>query len=104
MPTVYIDVLFAVNLLINYILLHAAGMLGKLKRNRLRMALGAFIGACYAVLIFFPDFSVLYTTICKLLISMVILAAAFPFYSLKSYIKSLILSSSSYQVSYIKNS
>lgn len=91
MPTVYIDVLFAVNLLINYILINASGILSKINRNKLRMGFGAFIGSCYAILIFFPDFSVLFTTICKLLISMLIVAASFPFYTLKSYIKTLII-------------
>ena len=79
MPTVYVDVLFAVNLLINYILINASGILSKINRSKLRMGFGAFIGASYALLIFFPDFSMLFTTICKLLISMLIVAASFPF-------------------------
>lgn len=91
MPTVYVDVLFAVNLLINYILINASGILSKINRNKLRIGFGAFIGASYSLLIFFPDFSVLFTTICKLLISMLIVAASFPFYTVKSYIKTLII-------------
>ena len=89
MPTVYIDVLFAVNLIINYILLYACATLTRLKKIKYRMYIAASIGAIYALLIFFPDFSVLYTTLSKLLISMLIVAAAFPFFSLKSYIKAL---------------
>ncbi len=91
MPTVYVDVLFAVNLLINYILINASGILSKINRSKLRMGFGAFIGASYALLIFFPDFSMLFTTICKLLISMLIVAASFPFYTVKSYIKTLVI-------------
>ena len=91
MPTVYVDVLFAVNLLINYILINASGILSKINRNKLRMGFGAFIGASYSLLIFFPDFSMLFTTVCKLLISMLIVAAAFPFYTIRSYIKTLII-------------
>lgn len=91
MPTVYIDVLFVVNLIINYILIYACGTLSRLRRKRWRMASGALIGACYAVLIFFPDFSMLYTTVSKMLISMVIVASSFPFYSLRSYIKALLI-------------
>jgi len=89
MPTVYIDVLFSVNFLVNYILLYACLTLVKLTKKRLRICAAAILGAVYAVLIFFPDFSVLYTTISKLLISMLIVATAFPFFSLKSYIKAL---------------
>ena len=91
MPVIYIDVLFAVNLLINYILLRACCVFTALKLSKLRVVFGAFLGACYAVLIFFPDFSVLYSTICKLLISMLLVAASFPFYSIKSYIKALLI-------------
>lgn len=91
MPVVYIDVLFSVNLIINYLLLRACTVFVSLKKRNLRIIFGALIGACYAVLIFFPDFSVLYTTIAKMLVSMVIVAAAFPFYSIKSYIKTLFI-------------
>jgi len=89
MPTVYIDVLFVVNLIINYILLYAAATLVHLKKIKLRMWAAAGLGALYALMIFFPDFSLLYTTISKLLISMLIVAAAFPFFSLRTYIKAL---------------
>lgn len=89
MPAVYIDVLFAVNLLINYILLHGCAVLCNLKKSRIRIAFGAFIGALYALFVFFPDFTVLYTTIAKMLVSMLIVAAAFPFFSVFSYIKAL---------------
>jgi len=91
MPIIYIDVLFVVNLLINYILLRACCVLCRLKLNKYRIFLGAFTGACYAVLVFFPDFSVIYSTLCKMLVSMLIVAASFPFYSLRGYIKALLV-------------
>lgn len=91
MPVIYIDVLFVVNLIINYILLRACCTFCGLKMDHYRMILGAFIGACYAVLIFFPNFSVIYSTVCKMLISMLIVAASFPFYSVRSYIKALLV-------------
>ena len=91
MPVVYIDVLFAVNLLINYVILRSCSMFVNLKENRLRIILGALIGAAYAVLIFFPDFTVLYTAISKFLISMLIVAAAYPFFTVRSYIKTLLV-------------
>lgn len=89
MPVIYIDVLFSVNLLINYILIRCCSAFINLKQNKYRIVFGAFIGACYAVLIFFPDFSVLYSTLCKLLVSMLIIACSFPFYSFFSYLKTL---------------
>ncbi len=91
MPIVYVDVLFVVNLLINYILLKASAILSKAKANRYRMLLGAFLGACYAVLIFFPDFSVIYSMLFKMLVSMLIVASSFAFYSIKGYIRTLFI-------------
>lgn len=91
MPIIYIDVLFAVNLIINYILLRACCVFTALKQNKYRILFGAFIGACYSVLIFFPDFSVMYSTIAKLLISMLIVASSFPFYTFKNYLKALLI-------------
>lgn len=91
MPVIYIDVLFVVNLLINYILLCSCCAFTVLKKNYLRISLGAFIGACYAVMVFFPDFSLLYTTIFKIVISMLIVAVAYPFFNVKSYIKALLI-------------
>ena len=91
MPVIYIDVLFAVNLLINYILIKCCCAFTNLKQNKYRILFGAFLGACYAVLVFFPNFSVLYSTVCKLLISMLIIACSFPFYSFGSYLKTLLI-------------
>lgn len=91
MPVIYIDVLFAVNLLINYIILRSCSMFVTLKQNKYRIIFGALIGAAYAVLIFFPDFSILYTAISKFLISMLIVAAAYPFFTVRSYIKTLLV-------------
>lgn len=91
MPTVYIDVLFAVNFIINYLLLSGCGCLAGLWQKRGRVSVGALVGALYAILMFFPDFSVLFTTVSKLLVSMVMVACSFPFYSVKSYIKALFI-------------
>lgn len=91
MPVIYIDVLFAVNFIINYVLLKTSCIFINLKHNTIRMMLGALIGSIYAILIFFPDFSPLYSTLCKLLISMLILASSFTFYSFSSYFKALIV-------------
>ena len=89
MPIVYIDVLFVVNLLINYILLRACAILCKIKTKKFRLFIGSFVGACYSVLIFFPNFSVIYSTIFKMLFSMLMVASSFAFYSFRGYIKAL---------------
>jgi len=91
MPIVYIDVLFAVNFLVNYLLLRVCCIFSGIRVYKLRIISGSIIGACYAVLVFFPDFSLIHSTVYKLLISMLIIAVSSPFFSLKSYIKALLI-------------
>ena len=74
---VYIDVLFTVNLIIDYFLLRASAAALHRQENRLRMLGGAAIGALYASLVFFPGMNFLDTAVLKFAVSLVIVAAAF---------------------------
>ena len=78
---VYIDILFVINLMINYMILLAVSHVLHRKDNRFRLFLGACIGAGYALMIFFPESNFLYTGALKLLVSVVIVAAAYRFRS-----------------------
>ncbi len=60
--TVYIDVLFAMNLLFNYLLLQMTGLLLKKHIKTARLLVSASVGALYAVLSFFMSDS----CICRL--------------------------------------
>ena len=55
MPVIYIDVLLALNLWIDFILLLATARILRLPRRRWRMVLGALLGAATSCLIFLPD-------------------------------------------------
>ena len=89
MPVVYIDVLFGVNLFINYIMLRAAGAICRCRPPRWRSILGAAIGAAYAIAAFFPNLSLFYSLIFKLAASALIIAAAFPLYGVLELFKLL---------------
>lgn len=89
MPVVYIDVLFAVNLVLNFVLLRAAGLLLRSRPPLWRTAVGAAIGALYASAAFFPELSTINSLIFKLLASMIIICAAFPVYSFGGFFKLL---------------
>lgn len=91
MPIIYIDVLFAVNFLVNYLLLRVSCIFSGLKLYKYRIILGSIIGACYAVLVFFPDFTLIHSTVYKLLVSMLIIAVSSPFFSVRSYLKALLI-------------
>ncbi|MBE7031043.1 MAG: sigma-E processing peptidase SpoIIGA [Ruminococcaceae bacterium] len=76
-PVIYADVLFAVNLLINYILLRTTAALARIPSSPPRTLCGALAGAVYAVLIFFPQIRMFYTMIAKFAFSLVMVAVAF---------------------------
>ena len=54
MTVVYVDLLFLLNLIANYLLLLAAGRIAGAALVRWRIGLGAAAGALYAVLVFLP--------------------------------------------------
>lgn len=66
MTVVYIDLLFLLNLIANYLLLLAAGRLAGAALRRWRIGLGAALGALYAALIFLPGLGWLALWPCKL--------------------------------------
>lgn len=67
MTVVYIDMLFLLNLVANYLLLLGAGRVAGAVLRRWRVALGAAAGALYAVLVFLPHMEWLSLWPCKLL-------------------------------------
>lgn len=88
---VYIDVLFTVNLIIDYfILLATSGILHR-QDKKLRIFLGAAVGAVYSIFIFFPQMGFLYSSLLKLGISVVIVAVSFRFNTFKSFLKLVIV-------------
>jgi iron complex transport system permease protein len=77
MTVVYIDSLFALNFIVNYLLLLAAVRLTGEIVNRLRLAAGAALGALYAVLIFLPGTGFLLHPVCKAGMAVLMALAAF---------------------------
>lgn len=76
-PLVYLDLVFLINLLMDYIILWATARLGQIHTTRRQLALGALLGAVYSVLFFVPGLSFLYALFFRLFISLVIIAVAF---------------------------
>lgn len=67
MTIVYIDLLFLLNLMANYLLLLGTGRVTGAVLKRWRIALGAAFGAVYAVLLFLPGMGWLAQWPCKIL-------------------------------------
>lgn len=74
---VYIDLLFLLNLIANYLLLLAAGRMAGAALVRWRIGLGAAAGALYAALIFLPGMVWLASWPCKLAAGVLMALAAY---------------------------
>ena len=88
-PTVYIDVLFLINFLINLLLLYSTAKLVSVKITILRGLTSSMLGALYSVLIFLPSLNLIYSGVAKFLFSLAIVALAFNIKGIKLYFKTL---------------
>ena len=77
--TVYIDAVALLNFLVNFLLLYATGKLGASAVRKRRLALGALLGAVYAVLVYLPGLSFLRLFPFKLLCAAGMLVLSFGF-------------------------
>lgn len=77
MQVIYIDVLFALNLVVNYLLLFLTARFSGLYVGRLRLLGGAALGALFSVLMFFPDLPLLPSAFFKCLLCAAVTAVTF---------------------------
>lgn len=77
MTVVYLDSLFLLNFLVNYLLLLAAARVGGEALHRLRFALAAAVGGLYACAIFLPGCAFLEHLLCKLAIALLMALVAY---------------------------
>lgn len=74
---VYVDTLFLLNALVDYLLLLCSARLAGEPLRRLRFALGAALGGGYAVAIFLPGLAFLDHPLCRLAAAVLMVLAAF---------------------------
>lgn len=98
MITVYIDVLFMVNFVINILIVEGTGVLVAESVKWYRTLCAAFVGAVYSVAVFFPDFQFAATLVMKIILSGVMVLCAFKIKSGRHLLK---LWGSFYLVSFI---
>lgn len=88
---VYIDVLFLQNIIVNYGILLVTEKLSGRYSTALRKLVSSIVGAVYLVIMLLcPQIHTLYTVGGKLLLSMLMVAIAFPSQKLKSWFKALL--------------
>ena len=86
---IYVDVLIAVNLFINYFLILATAKFLCLKTVKTRFLLGELLGAIYSLYILFPATSIIISIPVQIIMSASIIAITFEFKNLKSFFKTL---------------
>lgn len=76
--TIYIDVLLAVNIFINYFLLLAAAKFLAVRRIRLRILAASVLGAAYSLTMLMPSIPMVLALLMKLAMSASLVFVAFP--------------------------
>lgn len=84
---IYLDVLIAVNLFVNYFLLLGTALLGHMQPKRLRILFGAFVGSLFSLFIFLPPCRFFITLLVKLMLAILLVFITFGFKSVKIWIK-----------------
>lgn len=87
--TIYIDVLVAVNLFINYFLLLAVARFLKILVRRRRILAGAALGAVFSLMILLPEMSALLSFFVKIGLSVAVVLTTFFRLELKQFLKAL---------------
>ncbi len=89
--TIYIDIIIVENLIMNYIILYATGLISKSKKSYLRMFLASLIGAIYATLEYVVKVNIYSNIILKTILSVIIVYVAFYPQNVKKMCKQLLL-------------
>ena len=88
--TVYVDMLFFENLIINFFILWLSKKIIKSQTSSLRLFVGAFIGACYVILLLVvPGVKAYYTGAAKIILSFFIVAVSFNPKKVVDFVKTL---------------
>ena len=75
---IYVDILLMINLLVNFLMLSAAGLLVKAPTRSWRMLISACVGAAYSLIIFLPDMNPFFSIALRVGCFSVMLFIAFP--------------------------
>ncbi|KPU44031.1 sporulation sigma-E factor-processing peptidase [Oxobacter pfennigii] len=85
----YVDVLLLENLIINLLLLKVTQRFSKIKTSRLKIFIGAAVGAVYVIAAFFSSYEILYILPVKIAVSVLMVTIAFTPKLLQDFLKAL---------------
>ena len=89
--TIYLDIVFIENVLMNYIILYATGFIQKKKMKNIKLILSSGFGAIYAVVSYLEIIPIYSAFFMKILLSTIMIYIAFEFENIKKMMKNLLL-------------
>ena len=89
--TIYIDIIIVENLIMNYIILYATGLISKNKIYYLRIFFASLIGAIYVATQYISNLAIYSNTIIKIILSIIMVLIAFNPQDMKKMFKQLLL-------------
>ena len=89
--TIYIDVIILENLVMNFIILYATGVILKIKVSYLKIFLSSFIGAIYAILEYIIKLNIYSNIFVKIILSIIMIFVAYHPQNMKSMWKEIIV-------------
>lgn len=89
--TIYIDIVIIENLIMNYIILCATGMVSKNKIRHLRLIMASLLGAIYSVVAYMKILEIYSNIVLKILLSVIIVYIAYNPQTVKKLWKTLVM-------------
>lgn len=89
--TFYIDVIFIENIIMNYIILFATGLIIKKDLKHIRIFFSSLLGATYAIMSYISNVGIYKNKIVEFILSIVMIYIAFSPKSIKKMIKNIII-------------
>ena len=84
---IYVDVLFALNMLVSFLLIKSAASLCREKPNTLRVLIGSLIGGIYSLSIFLPPLHILFVLSARAVFLGVVCLCVFGFGTLRRFMR-----------------
>ena len=89
--TLYIDLILLENIIMNYIIILATGMVCRVNIKHIRILLSSVLGAIYAILVYVIDLKIYTNSIIKVLISICMIYISFNSINIKVLLKQLLI-------------
>ena len=89
--TIYLDVVFIENIIMNYIILYGTAIIAKVIPKHIRLVLASTVGAMYAIVAYMSILKIYSTIILKIILSIIIVFIAYNPQNIKKMLKQLLL-------------